>query len=510
MDRYYPLQRVPHSVPSSVLWRKLRPLAGPLSVAVLRTVVSKLVMSKDPDVRASLQERARRSGDAVVEQAQRIFFDNPGLDTVTVRELSKLGRDFAYLAARYLRLKVLLGLDGSGSAVRNLQALPQTGYDTLMVTGVAAGEALGYFRSGRVHTRIWWDSDAPDALVSLPAGHPVPLVRRFGAPESLRDMAADIDDLYWAHAYGQPIKITRVGDAANRRWLVSLPGTDHTELASEPNAADLEANLREELNLPNAMRRGTIESIRGAMRADGLADDEMVGERVLICGHSQGGMVAAGLASLPPESVGFTVDRLLTEGSPTRRLRLRGDVVAVAVEHDQDIVPSLDGTPRQVADQRIVVNRSLTPTKMGPLFYAHSSSTYTETVRQLERAHEVAPWGKEAQAVASLQEYLPGEDEEVRVFHTYTWQEVRPAGDNRPWMDLFDVDSESTWTPVRYVGEVELPEQIHGVPESVKDMVEQPLAGLAKKIPLITAKGGEEDVEEETSERPVVDAEARR
>lgn len=460
VEHYYPLRRVPQAVSQRVLWDHLNVLVRPLAKSVAVSAVSSLVVSRDPLVRSTLEERARQSGDAVFSQMQHIYFDNPGLDTVTVRTLSKLGREIAYFGARILRVQVVLGLDPEGRAARNLKAIPATGYDALMVTGLAAGKTLGYFKGGRVLTRLWWDSANPEAPLDLDPGHPKPGVRRYGAPTSLRDMAADIDDLYWARAYGQSIKVTRVGEGATRRWLVSLPGTDHAEYATQPNPADLEANLREELNMPNAMRRGTIDAIRTAMYRDGIAPEAMAEEKVFICGHSQGGMIAAALAATPVEEVGVKVDRILTLGSPTRRLRLRDDVVAVAVEHDQDIVPSLDGTPRRNLDQRVTVQRKLHAPRMNPLFYAHSSSTYTETVRRMERQRIVAPFGRIGKAVGALQDYLPKDGEPSRVFHLYVWQELRSEVDRHPWTNMFDVAAPTGWQPVRYDSEVLIDEEV--------------------------------------------------
>lgn len=489
MDRYYPMRRVPQATSSGVLMQFWRPLAGPFFRAALRSTVASLVFTSNPELRATLRERAREAGEEFSGACQRIYFDNPGLDSVTVRLLTRMGRDLAFLGARVLSVQVSLGLDRAGVARSNLEALPKTGYDALMTFGIAAGESLGYFRGGRTHVQLWWDSTEPYLRQKLPHGHPDPISRRFTPPSSLRDLAADIDDLYWANAYGQAIKVTVVGEGETRRWLVSLPGTDHDGLASEPNAADIEANLREELNMPNGMRAGTINTVRAAMALEGIDPKDMARERVLICGHSQGGMIAAGLASANPKDVGFTVDAILTMGSPTRRLRLRHDVVAMAVEHDQDIVPSLDGTPRRVADQRVVVGRSLNAPRKNPLFYAHSSSTYTTTVAQLERRIPVSSWGRESEVVKALQQYLPKEGERTRVFHYYTWQDVRDEADDRSWNEIFRVEEAGDWQPVRYEGEVE-------VPKEAAEPVSDKISGLVAALPFAPEKSGDGDHEQ--------------
>lgn len=471
MQKYYPLRRVPHTVPRSYLWRRLVPLVGPLVRSGARSVVAGLPLP--PATRSVMQEKARAAGDETVEKAQHIFFENPGLDTLVVRTLNRVGKAVVTLGRLSLSGRIALGLDREGDLRAHLEALPVTGYDSLMVSGLAAGTALGYFRGGPIQSIIWWDSADKNRRrrAKLPEGHVYPAARRFQVPRSLGDLAADIDDLYWAEAYGQAIKVTRVGEGENRRWLVSLPGTDHSDFESEPNPADIESNLREELNLPSAMRRGTIQVIKSAMLADGLSPEEMVSERVLICGHSQGGMVAVGLASSPPEEVGFTVDRVLTMGSPTRRLRLRSDAQLLAIEHVQDIVPSLDGTPRRQVDQRVVVDRELNKPRQGPLFYAHSSSTYTETLRQLEREAAVVRWGRTGDVIEMLRDYLPKDDEPWRVTHHYVWQDLLEPQKSSAWTTYLEMDVTEHWNPVTFEGEIEpgelrIPEPAITIPSS--------------------------------------------
>lgn len=503
---YYPMRHVPHTIPSSVLYKSLRGIARPLVRSAVSAGLYSIFFYGDSEVRRTLEERSRLEGDLFMNRVQHVYFDNPGLDSLTVRRLTKTGRNLAYLGARLLHLQVLLGLDREGRAERNLRFLPQTGYDAIMVAGISVGEAMGYFRGGSIFTHLWWDSDAKTDVPCLPEGHPIPIVRRFDAPRTLKDLGADIDDLYWATAYGQSIKVTRVGEGQDRRWLVSLPGTDHANLASTPNAADIEANFREEMNLPNAMRQGAMDVIRASMEADGIAPEDMVHEKVLICGHSQGGMIAVALASLPPEQVGFTVDRVLTLGSPTRRLHLRDDVQAIAVEHDQDIVPSLDGTPRRSPDQRVIVRRSLHAPKYNPLYYAHASSTYTETLRQLERRAEVVPWGREAKTVEALQAYLPKPGEPTRVFHLYTWREVSPPSASRHKSDIFDVNQLPDWEPVRYETDLQINEDLaRGIVPRVADLAQRFPELLADSVPVALGHADPQGKENEGAEKKQIE-----
>lgn len=438
----------------------------------------------------ALQEWARETGDHALQKAQQTYFDAPGLDSLTIRQAKWLGRGVSHLGAVYLRVKIALGLDRTGRASRNLTLIPRTGYDALMVGGLMAGRTLGYFVRGEMRHALWsansgsgtkdkrrhegedegatWKPLAGDEPSSaerphLPNGHPKPAIRRYGAPTTLGDVAADIDDMYWAEAYGQPLKVIRSGEGEQRRWAVIIPGTDHMDYDTQPNPADLETNMEEELNITSDLRVGVINVVKDAMRREGLSEEEMVSERVLAAGHSLGGMVAAALASADPREVGFTVDTVFTMGSPTRRLILRRDVAMVAVEHDQDVIPAFDGAPRRDVDQRITYTRRLTRPAFDPLFYAHSSATYTETVRRMEERLEIVPYGRLAQAVSALQGMLPTKEEvgEAKVFHYYVWRDVINVGEPPETQEFptLDVGRPEGWKPVSFEGDVTLNEK---------------------------------------------------
>lgn len=457
---YSAARRVPHTIPASTFWKAVAPLVPPMVKSVATTGFARAANLVSADVGAVWEEKARRAGAEAISRAQKTYFDKPGLDTLTIRRASSVGRTVGELGAFYMRLKVTFGLDFDGSAAYNLALLPRTGYDALMVSGLVAGRTSGYFLPSSVRHTLWWDSAEGGAPRPLPPVHPLPLVRRFGPPTSLGDLGADIDDMYWAEAFGQPVKVVRVGEGASRRWIVVIPGTDHVEARTEPNPADVETNMEEELNIASDLRLGVIAAVRDAMSRHGLSEEEMVGEHVLAAGHSLGGMVAVALAAADPRDVGFTVDRVLTMGSPARRLRLRSDVSMVAVEHVQDIIPAFDGVPRRDMDQRVTYTHRLTRPRLNPLFYAHSSSTYTETVRRLEGRSAVVPWGRLPETVAALQDYLPnGEDTDVRVMHYYVWREVYSDHETSEEKSL-DVGRPDGWRPVSFEGEITLPEDV--------------------------------------------------
>lgn len=444
----YAPRRVPHSFPPGYLRRRLLPLVPTAALATTLSGISGLTILPKGR-RTPLRAMANRLATDVSERAQRIYFDEPGLDTLTVRAIGAWAQRLANLGRLYLKARIALGMDVDGRAATMLPLVPRRGYDTLMVSMLVIGTAVGYFKGGPVHTVRFYDDALTPARLPVPEGQPIPQPRRLHAPRSLGDMCADIDDLYWSEGAGQTLKITRVGEGENRRWLISMPGTETVDPISNSNPADTEANIREVLNLPSSMRGGLLKALHDAMELEGIAPEDFPREPVMICGHSQGGMVGTALATAPPQTLGINVKAVLTLGTPSRRLRIRDDVTMIAVAHDQDIVPSIDGTSARVPDHRVSVGRRLVRPRKGPLYYAHASVTYTETVQHMERKVAIAPWGRLPSAVNRLHEFLPAEGEPTRVFFYEVWQDVLEPTQERTWCTVVSLE-DSDWQPVEH------------------------------------------------------------
>lgn len=396
----------------------LSPLVGALSVHMAVRLLAENT-SLPASVREGLRQFSAQHGEAILEDAQRRFFDNPGLDTLLVQALARVWRIPVGLGRAYLHSKILLGLDHTGSARESLGLVPKHDFEALMASYLAIGTALGWFRGGPVSVNLWYRDGE---FYELPGEEPDILPSRLEAPRSISDMAADIDDLYWVEAEGQPVKITRVGEGQRRRWLISLPGTDHMDPNSTRNPADPETNTREVLGLDSAMRQGVVAALRHAMASEGVSERDMPCEPVVVMGHSQGGMVALSLADRYPREV--NVRAVITLGTPGRRLRVSRDVAALAVEHDQDVVPSMDGRPRRGTNDRVVVGRHLIRPRTGALFYAHSSSTYTETIGLIERRARISPESRIGRVFARIEPYMAREGEPASVYIYEVVQEL--------------------------------------------------------------------------------------
>lgn len=445
---YYAARRVPQTFRPSYLRKHLLRLT-PLGLAAVGATVASAMPVGDHR-RQLAWELSEKFSAELSDRAQKLYFDNPGLDTLTVRALGTHARRLTRAGRLYLQARVALGWDKDGRATSMIPLVPTVGYDALMVTMLVVGTGLGYFTGGRAHATLAYDSANPEPSRPLPAGHRRPQPRRLHAPRTLTDTAADIDDLYWAHGYGQSIKITAVGALDARRWVVSVPGTDNMSPTSTTNPADFEANIREALNLPSAMRVGVIRALHQAMREVGVSDHSA--EPILMVGHSQGGMIATALASLPVGEYGLNVTGVLTMGSPSRRMRIRDGVTMLAIAHDQDVIPSVDGSADRSIDQRVDARRRLNRPRSGALYYAHSSTTYTETLREIERRIVINPFGRVAETVNHLREYLPREGEETRVFICDIWQDLLKPSDEHTW-DTVDQLADWAWEPVPHAND---------------------------------------------------------
>lgn len=446
-----PARRVPQSYPPAYVRAKLLPLIPTLAAAIGCGAAAELPLLPE-QWREAARTRSDALGTSASERSQRIFFDEPGLDTLFVRSLSSIAGSVSRMGKAAWRLGAALTRNDT-RARRILPLIPTRGYDALMTAMLTVGTATGAMRGGPVHAQAIRDSNARPQSLPAPDGHAAAQLRRVDVPRDLKDMCADIDDLYWSMTDGHTVKITRVGAGSGRRWLVSLPGTANMDFHSTANPADMESNIREMIGLESAMRIGTVRAIHDAMRRDGIPSEQWAIDPVLVCGHSQGGIIAVALASMPPERAGVNVRAILATGSPCRRIRLRPDVTMVSVAHDQDVIPSMDGTPTRSADQRVSVGRSLVRPRTSPLYYAHSSATYTQTVRILERKAGVTPWGPTPTAVAALRDYFPAEDEDVRVFFYELWQDILEPTESSTVDTFVALDRAEDFSPVDYDSE---------------------------------------------------------
>ncbi|AOZ73355.1 hypothetical protein BK816_08795 [Boudabousia tangfeifanii] len=461
--------------------KELKPLGKILCRLGGAVVESAVANIPDPWQKfASLGEDADQKWNLNIEAMQEFFFDHPWLYQTVMHNVSRTAGLTTWALRGVLDFIDDLPVEVSPSQLRQRRrleaALPTTGFTTLMALVLSGGTALGYFRGGKVHARlindngkalpvtqippfireagwddaqaagIWVDLNNPDhplgklnqphspLLVRGKLESPLPLkfeMRRLNAPTSLDQTIADLDDLYWSSGAGMVMKIMAIGEGENLRWLAIVPGTDHMAMMSMPNPADTESNVREMLGLRSAARAGVELAIVRAMSHAGVKPQDCKQQKLMLVGHSQGGIVAHALAG--DQDALINVTHALTIGSPSRNLPLPKSLVNISIEHTQDMIPWMDGMLADNLDDRIFVRRKLTKPKRNPLYYAHSAGTYLETVKILlaEVEAEIAaaqanqvPIGRTAKAVKELNRMLPKPGEKVEVYFYEIAQEI--------------------------------------------------------------------------------------
>jgi pimeloyl-ACP methyl ester carboxylesterase len=211
------------------------------------------------------------------------------------------------------------------------------------------------------------------------------------------------------------------GDGRSRSaWIVHIPGTQEWAVDAPEGATpfDLTGNL----HLLAGGRTAGTRAVTGAMTAAGVRP----GERVLLVGHSQGGLVAAAVAADPAVRRRFGVSHVVTAGSPVAGVDVPPEVRMLALEHTDDLVAGLDGRANPDRRTWITVRAPAPGGAAGPL-PPHDSAAYAVTAGLVDRSTD-------ADLVAhrrSLAPFLDGPGVRVRAVDVVTERTGRgapPAG----------------------------------------------------------------------------------
>lgn len=181
---------------------------------------------------------------------------------------------------------------------------------------------------------------------------------------------------------GQVQIVTVTQPDGSLSYIVQIPGTQDWNPTRSGNPVDLTTNV----NLM-AMQGSTVmqQQVADAMAQAGIKP----GDPVMLTGHSQGGITAAALACDPAFREQFTVTSVVTGGSPIGQFDMPSDVSVLSLEHDQDVVPMLDGAENPDRTNWVTVNRELTDAQgtvegvRGP-GAAHGLNNYIETGAEVD------------------------------------------------------------------------------------------------------------------------------
>lgn len=183
-------------------------------------------------------------------------------------------------------------------------------------------------------------------------------------------------------------------------YIVSIPGTTRWEPDGAANPTDLTGNLE----LAGGNLSTAAEAVRLAMEKAGIPP----GAPVMLSGHSQGGMIAAALASNPEFTDQFNVTNLVTFGSPVDSSQIPADIDVLALQHEGDPVPKVDlGDATLTPDGRISTSQDNAATKVtlpnpsvpdpDPAGMAyHDGGKYVESVKKFEAGGPIADYSQKS------------------------------------------------------------------------------------------------------------------
>ncbi|MBE0010435.1 MULTISPECIES: hypothetical protein [unclassified Arthrobacter] len=273
-------------------------------------------------------------------------------------------------------------LDGARAALSSCDAEMRDTAQRIELSRLAyaAAEAMAQMAAGAVHAGVGMiEHDLHRLIGTANAGHfaePTPLgLDRLPADTTITvdgtaaGLLQRIDSL---DAEGPGIfEVLKVQRPEGPVFVVVLPGTQGTAAVATDNPFDptgiVEAVHYDSTFVADAVHRALAES--GASR----------GDRVMVVGYSQGGMHAANIAQDPRVVEDYSLELVLTAGSPTGR-EASGDATYLHLEHADDWVHQVDGTANPDEHNRVTVTLEEpaedVPTSEKGLGPAHKLPTY--------------------------------------------------------------------------------------------------------------------------------------
>jgi hypothetical protein len=250
-------------------------------------------------------------------------------------------------------LIALLGEEGIGA----------TGLSTTAVVAALLARSVGLLKEGPV--AVERGSSSPTA-----------------AAKSLHDRAERIPQPGADPEDGQ-IRIERLESPGQPdSFEVYLAGTVDFGLAAEAEPWDMTSNVAEIAGLPAASYSAVLQAMEDA----GITAESPV----VLTGYSQGGLVAALVAS----SGDFNVKGLVTFGAPIGVVDIPEGFPVVTVRHTDDLVPAMGG--EDANRQAVIVERELFAGRDVPsdtFFPSHGLEYYTETAGLIDDAKSSAVRG---------------------------------------------------------------------------------------------------------------------
>lgn len=364
--------------------------------------------------------RLRRAADVVDDSAPGAWRVSPWVLLSVSSDLAHLlvsarldsaqVRSLALEAARRLRElsvstdRAAAGYESAEEAARELvSGLHDQAMALAWILSETTGRAFGLLDEGE-----GWDV----AVTPVAATDCVPV------PTSTDSLLAGIESLGGDGSEGRVRVIEIAAADGATTWVVQVPGTHGGWFEGGPIPMDWPANV-------SLMLGATAGSKVAAARALELAQTGRAGprDRVVLAGHSQGGIVAAALASDPSFTRGHPVSHVVTAGSPIDDFPIPGSTQVLSLQHHTDPVHALDVSPPPDRRSWTTVEAEA-PIDVGAhlTLGAHALSTYRATASRVDRSDDVSlrQWRARLAPVLTV---APGSAPVVHEFRTERrWQ----------------------------------------------------------------------------------------
>jgi len=313
---------------------------------------------------------ADRLKSATFAELQETLYENPWLEDALTRMAPGLVQGGSFSLAS------LLGPAGTAALIEASGGQwPTTDYQSALGGLITLAGLVGYLQDTGDYTVA---PKGEGQVAGLDPDHLVNTIFR-------RQDALSSASREFAHV--QVIQIE--GDP--RSFIVQIPGTQVLGLQHGANPLDMDSNINLMHNNGEGPPPVIAREVLDAMRQAGIRP----GDPVMLTGHSQGGIIAAQLAADPTVRAEFSIRSVVTGGSPIGHFDLPDDISVLSLEHDQDVIPKLDGVDNPDRPNWVTVTRSLTATQgtvsgaTGPsLGGAHSTPNYAGTGAQIDASTE--------------------------------------------------------------------------------------------------------------------------
>ena len=348
------------------------------------------------DAVAALVGRARRELDAAAEQARRL-----------ADELERAAEEYGWAERAALAVQQFLAFSlgpefllGGTATLAALDAARPGGPDFRDPELVAALRALADsldLGGLVVIAQLLPGRELQETPVTVTATHG-DAPARAAAPGGFADLARRIP----SSGDGAPqLRIERyVLPGGVTHWIVYSAGTAEWGPVPSDDPWDLTSDVV-------GVAGGSAGSTRAALLALRAAGWEP-GEPVIPVGHSQGGIVATSIAA----SGVAAVPLLVTFGSPTAGVPAPAGTLDVAVEHTDDVVPPLGGSPPAFTDRRLVVREAAPVSGSAGGLAAHAMSGYGRTAAEMDASSDE----RLAAARSALRDFTGGRPAQVTLW----------------------------------------------------------------------------------------------